>query len=175
MASLALIAVITAYPRRVSRARIISRLMSSSSTNSRMIMALPDHLSHRLDWQKFRNLMYDFWLILVALGFQEPFRLNGGHAAGAGCRDSLTIGAILNIAGVKHTRHAGARTALRDDVAVPVKLNLALKRLGVGDVTDGHKESVHVAHPGFVSFHIAQLHRSDDVLAGIVDVLHNGV
>src|SRR5580693_3030035 len=74
--------------------------------------------------------------LLMPLGFQEPLCLDGGHAAGAGCCDGLTIGAVLNVAGMKHTRHVGARTALRDDVAIRVELNLALERLGVRDVAN---------------------------------------
>ena len=49
---------------------------------------------------------------LVALGLQKLFRFYGSHAPGAGGGNGLLIDAILNVAGVEHARHAGARATL---------------------------------------------------------------
>src|ERR1700732_1065150 len=111
----------------------------------------------------------------MAFSFEEPLRFNRGHAAGARCRNSLAIGAILDTPGMKNASHAGARAALGNDVAVRVKLDLSVERLSIGNVPDGDEETVHVSHPGLFSLQVAQLHRGYDVLAGIVDVVHHGV
>src|SRR5271170_7401833 len=100
----------------------------------------------------------------MAFSFEEPLRFDCGHAAGAGRRDGLAVGAILDIAGVKNARHAGARAALGNDVAVRVKLDLALKRFAVRNVADGDEETVHVSYPGLLRLQIAQLHRGYNVL-----------
>src|SRR5205814_4781344 len=46
---------------------------------------------------------------LVALGLEKLFRFHSRHAACAGGGDGLLIDAVLDVAGVEHTRQARAR------------------------------------------------------------------
>src|SRR5579863_2235706 len=71
--------------------------------------------------------------VLVPLGLQKLLGFHRGHAARAGGGHGLLIDAVLDVAGMEHTCHAGARTTLRDDVAFGIELDLAHERFGVGD------------------------------------------
>ena len=83
----------------------------------------------------------------MAFGFQEPLRFDGGHASRARGCDGLTINAILDVARVEHTGDIGARASVRNDVAVGIEIDLADERLGVGNVSDGHKEAGDILLP----------------------------
>lgn len=56
----------------------------------------------------------------MAFRFEKSFGFNGGHATCARSRNGLPIGAILDVAGMKHARDIGARPTMRDDVPVGV-------------------------------------------------------
>ena len=50
---------------------------------------------------------------LVGLAFEESFRVDGSHAAGARSSDRLAVNVILYIAASEDARHVGLRTIVR--------------------------------------------------------------
>src|SRR5580658_2182936 len=78
-----------------------------------------------------RSMQYDYArgraCRLVGVPIQELFRVQGGHAAGAGGRDGLSVAVVLHIARYKHTGNGGQAAMFRDEVAVGVHLQLAFE------------------------------------------------
>jgi hypothetical protein len=76
--------------------------------------------------------------------FEVLFDLEGGHAAGAGGGDGLTVAAVLDVsagedAGEKLAIERGENVVAGDDVALGVEVDHAAEGFGVGDVADGEE------------------------------------
>ena len=52
----------------------------------------------------------------MGLAFEESFRVDGGHAAGARGSDRLAINVILHVAASEDARHVGLRAIVSQDV-----------------------------------------------------------
>src|ERR1017187_7391997 len=80
----------------------------------------------------------------AAVFFEELFRFQRGHAAGAGSGDGLTVAAVLDVAAGKDAGDGLAIVrrediAVGEDVAVGIQIELAVKHLRVGDVADAEE------------------------------------
>ena len=80
----------------------------------------------------------------MAFGFEEAFDFDRCHAAGAGSGDGLAVDPVLHVPGMKDAFHVGAGSAVRDDVAIFIEIDLPDERLGIRDMTDRDEEPVHV-------------------------------
>src|SRR3954449_4298210 len=78
-------------------------------------------------------------MTLVSLRFEQPLSFYCRHAAGACCRNRLPVYAILHVAGVKHARDIRPRAAVREQIAIGVEIQLALKDSGIRDMADSHE------------------------------------
>jgi hypothetical protein len=96
---------------------------------------------------------------LAAVLFEVFFDLEGGHTAGAGGGDGLTIAAVLDVsagedAGDNLAVEGGEDVVAGEDVAFRVDVDQASEGFGVGDVADGEehegdRQDVHLVG-GFV-------------------------
>src|SRR4051812_24603251 len=111
----------------------------------------------------------------MSFRFEKSFYFDGRHAARAGGRDGLAIGAVLDVARVKDARDVGARAAFGEDVAVGVGFDLPAKNLGVRDVADREEEAVDFLIPYRVGLQVAQPHAVDDLLGDVIDLFDYGV
>src|SRR5258708_2381039 len=85
------------------------------------------------------SIMFSF--SSMAFRFKEALRFHRRHAAGAGRRDRLAVGAILHIARMKYSGNVRPRAAFGQNIAVSVGLDLTLEYGCVGDMPDGDEES----------------------------------
>ena len=90
----------------------------------------------------------------MPLFFEQTLGFDCRHAAGAGRRNRLTVDAVLHVARVKNAVDIGSRAPVRDEVAVRIQIELAPKNLGIRDMTDRDKETVHIAQRGFAGHQI---------------------
>ena len=99
---------------------------------------------------------------LVSLRFQKSFGFDRRHATRARRRDGLPVDPVLHIPRMEDAGYIGSRAALRQDVAIFIGQDLAAKHRGVGNVADGHEETVDILIPDVMGDHIAQFHAGDD-------------
>src|SRR6202795_1927151 len=123
-----------------------------------------------------RSIEYDYARVnpfgLVRVPFQELFRVQGGHTAGACGGDSLAITMVLHISGDEYAGNRGQAAVVGNEVAIAVHLQLALENGRVGIVPDGHEYSVEGNFRTFLSFRIAHAH-AGDVTVRSVNFLNN--
>ena len=81
----------------------------------------------------------------MAFCFEKPLCFNRRHTTGARSGDGLAISPVLYVASVENTLDIRPGAAVRNDVAVRIEIELAGKCLGVRDVSDGDKETIHLA------------------------------
>ena len=107
-----------------------------------------------------RSMQYDYARVkpqrLVRVLFQELFRIEGGHAAGAGGGDGLTIAMVLNVAGDEHAGNGRQAAVIGDEVAVAVHFQLALEDGRVRIVANGDE---HALDGDFARFLVCKLRR----------------
>src|SRR6516162_179434 len=101
---------------------------------------------------------------LVSFRFEVPFGFQGRHATRAGSGDGLAVEAVLHVTGMKHSGDVGTRATLGNNVPLGIRLDLAVENRRVGNVSDGHEETVHCFVPGLAGFQIAQARPGDQVL-----------
>src|SRR6185436_14491186 len=63
----------------------------------------------------------------MSFRFEEALGFHGRHATGAGRRNRLPVTAVLHVARVKHAGNIGSRAAFGQNVAVGVRIDLALE------------------------------------------------
>src|ERR1700730_9495788 len=123
-----------------------------------------------------RSIEYDYARVnplrLVRVLFQELFRVQGGHTAGACGGDSLAVTMVLHISGDEYAGNGGQAAVFGDEVAIAVHLQLALENGGVGIVPDGHEYSFEGNFRTFFSFRIAHAH-AGNVTVRSVNFLNN--
>src|SRR5919106_6515974 len=73
---------------------------------------------------------------------QKPFRIDGGHAAGAGGSNGLPVDVVLHVAAGKDARHVGFGTIVRQNVSRGIQIQLSDEEFGIGFVTDGNEQTV---------------------------------
>src|SRR5271155_5380343 len=88
-----------------------------------------------------RSMQYDYARVnplgLARVLFQELFRIESGHAAGARSGDRLAIAMVLYVSSNEHAGDGSQCAVLGDEVAVSVHLQLALEHGRVWIVADG--------------------------------------
>ena len=87
---------------------------------------------------------------------QVAFRFHGGGATGARRRDGLLVNAIGNIPRDKNTRMLALDQMIGQQVALWIRLQLALKSLCIRIMPNGDKDTADRKLPFFVRFDIAQ-------------------
>src|SRR3972149_6001801 len=76
------------------------------------------------------------------LPLQPALRLHRGHAAEGRRGNRLAVGVVVHVAGDEDALHAGHHPVRGEQVALGVRLQLALEDLGVGLVADGDEDAV---------------------------------
>src|SRR5437868_1892168 len=111
----------------------------------------------------------------VPFRFQEALCINGGHATRSCCSYGLPVRAILHIARMKDARDVRTCSAVVDNVAVGVDIELPNKSVCVRDVPDCNEKTVHFAIVCFSRVQVAQPHSSHITLTDVMNVLNNSV
>src|SRR3546814_880474 len=98
--------------------------------------------------------LHEGGLIQSALFVQKPLRIQRRHAAEAGRGDRLPVVLVGDITGGEHALDRSLRGAAAEpgaDLQVTVvHRQLALEQAGVGRMSDGHEDTVHVDLGGTV-------------------------
>src|SRR6266481_1012422 len=115
------------------------------------------------------------YFTLMAFRFEEALRFHRRHATGPGGRDRLPAAAVLHVAGMEDSGDVGPGAAFGQDIAVGVRLDLALEYGGVGNVSDSHEKSFHLLLPDRARLQVVQLHPADEVGGDVVNLLHHGI
>src|SRR5271155_355724 len=117
-----------------------------------------------------RSIEYDYArgkaLRLVDVLFQELFRVEGGHAAGARGGDGLAVAMVLDIASNKNTGNGGQGAVFGNEVAVAVHFQLAFEDGRVGVVADGDEYAVDGDFADLLGLKVAQAGAFDVAIGG---------
>src|SRR2546427_1585603 len=88
-----------------------------------------------------------FLFSLMAFRFEEAFRFHRRHATCPGGRDRLPVAAVLHVAGMEDSGDVGPGAAFGQDIAVGVRLDLALEYGGGWEVVGSHGKTLHLPLP----------------------------
>src|ERR1044072_8981327 len=86
-----------------------------------------------------------------------------------------TLFRSLYVAGMENTGDVGARAAFRKDVALGIRLDLALENGRVRYVADSDKETVDILNPRFAGFQVPKLYGADDLVSGVEELVDHGI
>ncbi len=111
----------------------------------------------------------------MAVLFEEFFGLEGGHAAGAGGGDGLSVAAVLDVAAGEDAGDTGQNVVLGLDVAVIVEVDLAVEHFGVGLVADAEEEAGDGKDGLFAGLDVADVEAGDGFLFDAADFLNDCV
>ena len=93
--------------------------------------------------------------------FEVFFDFEGGHAAGSGGGDGLSVAAVLDVSAGVDAGDAGVDVVAGEDVAVVVEVELAGEHFGVGHVADAEEESADGQDGFFSGDAVAEAHALD--------------
>ena len=95
---------------------------------------------------------------------QETFHIDGSHASSAGGHHGLAIAGVAHIASCKNSRDTGGTTRiLYMNVALRIKFQLPVEKVGVGFMSDGDKETSNVDMLHFASLYIFKVGASNPI------------
>src|SRR2546423_2629360 len=112
---------------------------------------------------------------LLALLFQKLLHFHRSHAARTSCRNSLSVSTILHITARIDSMHAREYVIVSLQVAVRVHVELSLKHLGIGLVTNTEEQRAGWEIPDFARLQIAQLQAGDLLFVDVVHIFDHGV
>src|SRR5258708_22885731 len=92
----------------------------------------------------------------VSVFFEMRLYFECGHTSTASRSDGLAIAPVLNVAASKHSRNFREDVLVRDEIAIGIGIELALKDLGIGNVPDAKKHSAGGKLPALAAFRVAQ-------------------
>lgn len=104
---------------------------------------------------------------------EEVVGFHGGGGAHPRRGDYLAEMRVGGFASGKHARDIGALQVIDFDIAFIIEVQLALKKLGVGGMTDEYEHAIGGVLPGFASDQVLQADRFDGVFAD--DLSNNGI